>query len=139
MKPDKAALQRLRRLERVREVAKQTAAMQAAEAEGTLGQLTKLRDRTREIAAGCRPSPQMMDGGDLQRLQSFADGIGRLTGQTERDIGVARSRADALRGDLAAAERRLTLASDRAAACRKALHQEKPAEAPARRKNWHDT
>ena len=139
MKPDKAALQRLRRLERVREVAKQTAAMQAAEAEGTLGQLTRLRDRTREIAATCRPSPQAMEGGDLRRLQSFADGIGRLTEQTEQDIGTARSRADALRGDLVVAERRLTLASDRAATCRKALQQEKPAEAPARRRNWHDT
>lgn len=138
MKPDKVALQRLRRLERVREVAKLTAAMQAAQAEGTLGQLTRLRDRTRAMAASYSPAPQM-EGGDLRRMQAFVEGIGRLTGKTEQDIGAARSRADALRGDLAVAERRLTMASERAAACRKALMKEKPADAPARRRNWHDT
>ena len=139
MKPDKPLLQRLRRLERVREVAKQTALMHVAEAEGTLGQLMALRDRTRDMAASYRPSGCAMEGGDLRRIQAFVNGVGRLTGQTEQDIQAARPRADALRADLLAAERRLTMAADRAKDCRRALQHKKPAAAPARRKNWHET
>ena len=139
MKQDRHALQRLRRLERVREVAKQTAVMESAEAEGTLGQLVALRDRTRAIAASYRPPVAETDGGDLRRMRAFVEGVGRLTGKTEQDITAAQSRADALRGDLAAAQRRLSLASERTIRCRKALNAERPAETPARRSNWHET
>lgn len=139
MKPDPAILRRLQRLERVREVARRSAAMQMAEAEGTLGQLLTLRDRTREMAGGYRTADAGMESGDLRRIIAFVDGVGRLTRQTEQDIDIARSRADARRGDLLTADRRLSHVSERVELHRKALSAEKPAEAPARRRNWHGT
>ena len=139
MKPDPAILRRLQRLERVREVARRSAAMQMAEAEGTLGQLLTLRDRTRDMAGGYGTADAGMEGGDLRRITAFVDGVGRLTRQTEQDIDMARSRADARRGELLTAERRLSHVSERVEAQRKALSAEKPAEAPARRRNWHGT
>ena len=139
MKPDPAILRRLQRLERVREVARRSAAMQMAEAEGTLGQLLTLRDRTRDMAGGYRASDAGMEGGDLRRITAFVDGVGRLTRQTEQDIDIARSRADARRGELLTADRRLSHVSERVEAQRKVLSAERPAEAPARRGNWHGT
>jgi len=139
VKPDPAILRRLQRLERVREVARRSAAMQMAEAEGTLGQLLTLRDRTRDMAGGYHTADAGMEGGDLRRITAFVDGVGRLTRQTEQGIDIARSRADARRGELLTADRRLSHVSERVEAQRKALSAEKPAEAPARRRNWHGT
>ena len=139
MKPDPAILRRLQRLERVREVARRSAATQMAEAEGTLGQLLTQRDRTRDMAGGYRTADAGMEGGDLRRITAFVDGVGRLTRQTEQDIEIARSRADARRGELLTADRRLSHVSERVEAQRKALSAQKPAEAPARRRNWHGT
>ena len=139
MKPDRSTLRRLQRLERVREVARQSAAVQAAEAESTLGQLVALRDRTRDIASSYRTDEAGMEGGDLRRVRAFVDGVGRLTCQTERDIDGARTRADAMRSDFHAADRRLSRVAEQVEAQRRALTYEKPADTPARRRNWHGT
>lgn len=139
MKPDKNGLKRLRRLERIREVAKQTAAMQSAEAEGILAQLTALRDRTHQMAEEYRPAASTTQGADLQRVQAFVDGVVRLTGQTDRDITLATSRADALRGELMAAQRRMQVVSERVADRSKALGREKAISSPSRRRHWPGT
>ena len=51
MTADHRKLLRLQRLERVRAIAKQAAAAEAARAEGTLSQLLALAQRTRGLAA----------------------------------------------------------------------------------------
>ena len=54
MLADAARLRRLHRLEKVRAIARQTAAREAAEAEGTLAQLRALAERTAQMAEGYR-------------------------------------------------------------------------------------
>ncbi|MBS7671334.1 hypothetical protein [Croceicoccus gelatinilyticus] len=137
MKADKRKLERLKRIERVRSISKHVAATQAAAAEGTLGQLLSLRDRTRTIAGSYDPQGLCVQGGDLRVLGSFLGGMHRLTQQTEDDIVTARSVADARQADLVSAEKRQSVVTDKIDEVVRGLRKEKAEPAPPRRKNWH--
>lgn len=137
MSAERDRVARLRRIERVRAISKQIAANEAAEAEGTLGQLMALRDRTRDITASYNPKSSCDDAGDLQRMGHFIGGVSLITQQAETDITVAQTTADAKQALLRTAERRRSLVSERIVEADKGARKEKSLPTEGRRKNWH--
>lgn len=114
MKTQCVRLLRLRRLERIRTIAKQTAAREAAEAESTLAQLEALAHRTQRLAAEYTARTEARDGADLQQLGRFAGGLQGVASSTSSDAAKARSLADAKLAQLGLAERRRAAVEDRA-------------------------
>jgi paraquat-inducible protein B len=114
MKAERARLGRFQRLERVRAIAKQTAAAEAAQAEGTLAQLEALAERTRQMAAeyACRVS--VPDAASLQRNANFARGLHGISTNTASDAATARRIADVKLQALNQAERRRAVVEERA-------------------------
>ena len=114
MSPDRARLLRLQRLERLRAYARQTAALESAQAESTLAQLEALAMRTRQLAADYTQRGGMLDGAALQQLTRFAGGLQGISASTAGDTVQARCLADAKLMALAEAERRRAAAQERA-------------------------
>ena len=114
MKAERARLLRLQRLERVRAIAKQAAAQEAAAAEGTLAQLEALAERTRRLAADYAARNEAQDGAALQQLGRFAGGLQAIYTTTASDAVQARRIADSKMADLAIAERRRSIVEDHA-------------------------
>ena len=123
MRPEAARLKRLQRLEQVRAIAKQSAALEAARAEGTLAQLEALAERTRRMAEDYRGRTTPRDGLDLRQLGSFVAGLDAISHTTTNDAAKAQRIADARQQDLAQAERRRAAAEDRARSEQRALSQ----------------
>lgn len=111
---DAKRLVRLQRLERVRAIAKQTAATAAAEAEGTLAQLHALAVRTGGLAAEYAGRSDAKDGMSLQQIGRFAEGLHGITRSTLADAARAEKIADARQQELAGAERRRAAVEERA-------------------------
>jgi hypothetical protein len=111
---DPKRLHRLQRLERVRAIAKQTAANAAAEAEGTLAQLKALAARTGSLAADYAGRDDALDGMSLQQIGRFAGGLQGITQTTLADAARAKAIADSRQLELAAAERRRAAVEERA-------------------------
>lgn len=114
MQADRKRLARLHRLERVRAMAKQTAATAAAEAEGTLAQLEALAARTGNMAADYAGRSDAVDGAGLIQIGKFAAGLKGITDSTLADAARARTIADSRQLELAAAERRRAAVEERA-------------------------
>jgi hypothetical protein len=114
MAADARRLARFRRLERVRAIAKQTAATAAAEAEGTLAQLQALAARTGNLAADYAGRNDARDGMSLQQIGRFAGGLQGISDTTRADALRAQSIADIRQQELAAAERRRAAVEERA-------------------------
>lgn len=115
MNADRKRLIRLRRLEKIRAIAKQTAALEAAQAESTLTQLKSLSERTRALAADYARRREMADGAALYQVGRFVSGLQAISQTTEGDAQRAQSIADAKQLQLAAAERRRAAIEERAA------------------------
>ncbi len=113
MKPEQAKLKRLQRLERVRAIAKQTAAGAAARAEGTLAQLEALAIRTNDLAADYSARRDAGNGAELRQVGVFARGLQGIRVATEGDVARARLIADRRQLELAAAERRRAAVEER--------------------------
>jgi hypothetical protein len=111
---ERARLLRLNRLEKIRAIAKQTAAREAAEAESTLSQLRALTDRTGRLAADYGARRSAADGASLRTLAGFIDGLGKLTRTTQADAQRAEAIADAKLRMLGEAERRRAAVEERA-------------------------
>ena len=109
-----ARLLRLQRLERVRAIAKQAAASEAAQAEGTLAQLTALAERSQRLASDYASRSEARDGAALQQLSRFAGGLQGISLNTASDAAQARQLADTKLALLAAAERRRAAVGERA-------------------------
>jgi hypothetical protein len=107
-------LTRLRRLEKIRAIAKQTAALESAQAESTLGQLRALSERTRKMANDYASRREMTDGASLHQVGYFVSGLQALSRTTEGDASRAQSIADAKQRQLAEAERRRAAIEERA-------------------------
>jgi hypothetical protein len=121
MKAERARLLRLQRLERVRAIAKQTAAQEAAAAEGTLAQLEALAERTRLLAADYDNRQAAKDGASLRQMDSFAGGLRNIYTRTNSDAAQARRIADNKMAELATAERRRSIVEEHAAKKAKAI------------------
>lgn len=116
MTAERKKLARLNRLEKLRAIAKQTAATEAAQAESTLAQLRNLSDRTRNLAAGYAARRDAPDGAALHQVGRFVDGLRTLTRTTDGDALRAQAIADAKQQLLVEAERRRAAIEDRATA-----------------------
>lgn len=121
MPPEAARVRRLQRLEKVWAFAKQAAARDAAQAEGTLGQLETLAARTAAMADDYRGRAGLRDGLDLRQLTGFVTGLSGITTATLGDAAQARTVADHKQQELALAERRRAAVEDRAKAGARAL------------------
>lgn len=114
MKAERARLMRLNRLERVRAIAKQAAAQEAAAAESTLSQLEALAERTRLLAADYGNRNEARDGASLQQIGRFADGLRSIYSRTANDALTAKRIADNKMAELATAERRRSIVEEHA-------------------------
>lgn len=114
MKEEQKRLTRLRRLEKIRSIAKQTAALESAQAESTLTQLRALSERTRQMATDYASRREMHDGAALHQVGRFVSGLQTLTRTTDGDALRAQSIADAKQRLLAEAERRRAAIEERA-------------------------
>ena len=112
---DHQRLGRLQRLERFRAIAKQVAALEAAQAEGTLAQLVALADRVTSLATDYATRDDAPDALALQQLVRFARGLRQVSQTTRGDASQARTVADRKQGELAEAERRRGAVEERAA------------------------
>ncbi|MCJ2178259.1 hypothetical protein [Novosphingobium album (ex Hu et al. 2023)] len=114
MKEEKQRLARLKRLEKIRAIAKQTAAAEAAQAESTFTQLRALSERTRRMASDYASRREAVDGAALHQLGRFVVGLQALSRTTDGDALRAQSIADAKQRELAEAERRRAAIEERA-------------------------
>ncbi len=121
MKAERQKLARLQRLERVRAIARQNAASEAAKAETTLAQLQALAARSGNLAAEYNARRDAPDGAELRRLVLFADGLHTVSRNTSADAARAQAVADQRQSELASAERRRVAVEDRALATSRAL------------------
>ena len=116
MQAERARLKRLQRLEKVRAIAKQAAAVDAARAESTLAQLEALAMRTRRMADEYRARTDFRDGLELRQLGQFVSGLNAITATTSGDAVNAKALADRKQRELAQAERSSAAVEDRAKA-----------------------
>jgi hypothetical protein len=113
MRDELRKLARLKRLERVRAIARQTAASQSAAAETRLSQLQGLAARTGDLAADYAARCDAADGGTLRHLTRFRSGLQTVSLRAEADAETAHKTADQRQGELARAERSRTVVADR--------------------------
>ena len=114
MQADQKRLARLYRLERVRAMAKQTAATASAEAESTLSQLEALAARTGSLVSDYAGRSDALDGHSLHQVGRFVAGLQGITDSTLADAARARTIANSRQTELAAAERRRAAVEERA-------------------------
>lgn len=134
MQAERARLKRLQRLEKVRAIAKQAAALESARAESTLTQLEALADRTRRMADDYTARRDFRDGLELRQLGQFVSGLNAITATTTGDARNAKALADRKQLDLAQAERSRAAVEDRAKAGQRALAQRAQPQALGARK-----
>ncbi len=136
MQAEKARLRRLLRLERVRAIAKQTMAAEAARAEDTLSQLQALAARTGRLASDYSARSEANDGAALQQLGRFSLGLQGICANTTNDASRAQFLADGKLADLAAAERRRAAVEDRADKAQRTIASRSDAAALGRRRGF---
>ncbi len=111
---DPRRLLRLQRLEKIRTIAKQIAAREAAEAESTLAQIAALAARTGRMVADYAARADLADAGALMQIARFREGLQAIAQTAQADAGRARIHADDKLTALAEAERRRQVVEDRA-------------------------
>ena len=121
MSADRQKLKRLRRLERLRGIARQTALAEVARAEATLAQVANLEARTAALIAAYRLRRDAASGQELQQTAAFVAGLNRIADVTTGDLVRAREAADARAAEAAEAERRRAAVEDRIEAARQRL------------------
>lgn len=114
MKAERARLARLRRLERIRDIARRTALAEAGKAEGTLAQLQALAERTQRLSIDYSGRTDPGDAQALQQLRHFVAGLDRIASGTRADAEAAQRIADVKAQEAAAAERRRAAVEERA-------------------------
>lgn len=131
---------RLRKLERLRAIARQTALAEAARAEGTLAQLTGLAERTRLLAADYAARNDAASAADLAGHLRFAEGMQGVTRSAAAEAGNARRLADHKAQAVAEAERRRAAVEDLIGRRARDLSRREYAATPslaARKGDWH--
>jgi hypothetical protein len=113
MTADERRLARLRRLERVRSIAKRQLAAETAEAEAALSQLRALTDRTKGLAEEYAARNDAFDGFILQQTGRFAAGLCQVARSAGLGANAAQERADKKLAELATAEQRRAAVEER--------------------------
>ncbi len=112
MKAAKNRLLRLKRLERIRDIARIEALERAATAEQLFARQAELARRSDELAQAFARRWDAQSGSDLRDLRSFHAGLDGLSRSIARDSDQARESADHHRLDAAAASRKRDLVSE---------------------------
>lgn len=115
MKAERNRLKRWQRLERMREIAKRAAAIEAAEAETALAQLALLSEHAAALAGQYGARSGETNGAALRHLHGFARALAGISASTASDADRARTVADARQQDLASAERSRSTVAEHAA------------------------
>jgi len=123
MRAEAARLRRLHRLEKVRAIARQAAALEAAQAEGTLAQLQALAERTARMADAYGSREGVTSAHELRQTGSFVAGLRGISANTADDALRARDHANRKQQALAEAERARSAVEDRALAEARRLAQ----------------
>jgi len=118
MKAERQRLGRLKRLEKLRAIARHNALAQAGRAEARLAQLEHLGERTAALITGYAARTDAACGGDLVSQRVYLGELQRVVGRNDTDIARAREHADALAQQAASAERSRAAVEDRANATR---------------------
>jgi hypothetical protein len=138
MRPEQARLRRMRRLERIRAIAKHDALRAAASAEGSLAQLLALVRRTATMTDDYRARSGMTDALALAQTHAFLTGLTGIHAAASGDAAQAQALADRMQEELALAERRRAAVDDRARGEERQLAQRRlPQALGARRTGWH--
>jgi hypothetical protein len=111
MKAERAKLARLQRLERIRDIARRNALVEAGLAEGTLPSCRGWPNAPRACRSTMPRDAQ--DAAALQHLHQFVRGLDEVTNGTRADMERARAIADAKAREAAEAERRRAAVEDR--------------------------
>lgn len=106
MQPDKRRIAMLKRIARLREVEKRRAAMQLAQAQGLLGKLTALRDRSGNLVAEYSTRRDAGNGSELGQQLRFTASLAALRGHTAGETAKAEQSSRAAMAHLRLAERR---------------------------------
>lgn len=118
---DHRKLARLRRLERIRGIARQQALAEAGRAESTLAQLQALASRTEAMHGAYGRHGGVADGHALAHRYRFVEGLGRVVSGTRADAERAAAIADARAAEAARAERSRAAVEERARAAERAI------------------
>jgi hypothetical protein len=105
MKAERARLTRLKRLEKLRAIARQNALAEAGKAETRLAGLETLGQRTATLITGYATRTDAQCGADLVRQRIYLGELQSMATRTAADIARARDHADARGAQAAAAER----------------------------------
>jgi len=105
MKAERTRLARLKRLEKLRAIARQSALADAAGAEAALARLTQLATRTATLIDGYGARSDAACGDDLARQRIYLGELHRMATRTDADVVRARDHADVRAAQAAAAER----------------------------------
>ncbi len=131
MKAERTRLVRLKRLETLRGIARQTALAEAGKAEARLAELEHLGSRTAALITGYAMRSDAQSGGDLARQRIYLGELERMVARNAADIARAREQADARAAQAAAAERSRAAAETRANATEARIaRQESAASVP---------
>lgn len=121
MRAEAARVRRLVRLEKVRAHARQSAALEAAQAEGALARLSALATRTQAMVDDYNGRSSHSDGLELRQIGQFVAGLAEISATTRGDADHARAAADRKQQELAEAERRRAAVEERARSGAQAL------------------
>lgn len=121
MKAERARLVRLKRLEKLRAIARHNALAEAGRAEARLAQLQHLGERTAALIDTYAARTDAACGGDLASQRVYLGELQRMVGRNAVDVAHAREAADAMAAQAAAAERRRAAVEDRASATQQRL------------------
>jgi len=116
MRGERVKLGRLKRLEKLRAIARQNALAEAGRAEARLAQLENLGTRTTALITGYAARTDAACGADLVSQRVYLGELQRMMTRNQGDIARARELADARAAQAAAAERSRAAVEDRAAA-----------------------
>jgi len=116
MKAERARLVRLKRLEKLRAMARHNALAEAGRAEARLAQFEHLGERTAALIDTYTARTDALCGGDLVSQRVYLGELQRLGERNDNDIARARATADAMASQAAEAERRRAAVEDRACA-----------------------
>ena len=126
------------RLERMREIAKQSSLVELAQAERTLAQIELLSVRVNRLAGAYTERKDARDGYTLGQQNRFSNAIGLVSRETAANASGARAIADRKQLDLEECEKRRSSVEDVRTRAVHALEKvkETPQMAKARR-SWH--
>ena len=129
MKAERARLVRLKRLEKLRAIARHNALAEAGRAEAKLAQLEHLGERTAALIGTYAARTDAVCGGDLTSQRVYLGELQRMVGRNDADIARARETADALAAQAAVAERRRAAVETRASATQHRITRHQAGEA----------